>query len=379
MFFEGAISADSHIVEPPNCYIDHIDPKFRDRAPRIERHPDGRDHYVIEGVDKMVPLTFLDGADKTPSQRQREVRNLTFDQVRPGAYDPNARVLDLDRDGIEAEIIYASIGMVLSTHPDIAYRDACMQAYNRWLEGFCSEQPERLFGLAQTSVTSVDAAIEDFRRAKSQGFVGMMMTGDPVHEDYDHPDYDALWECASDLKLPICFHILTSKGGTMQDAFISPRGHRLNAFMSIIRAVQDVLGMMVLGGVFERHPNLKLVLAESDAGWMPHYSYRMDHAAHNASDTGILDGLSKMPSDYIRSNVWNTFQDDWVAFQTKDMVNYRQLLWANDYPHSDSTWPNSQSLLAKHAGGLSEAERNAILRDNAVALFDLPLARRQGG
>ncbi len=371
MLSQRAISADSHIVEPPNCYIDFIDPKFRDIAPRIEHH-EGRDRYVIEGMKRSVPLAFIDGAGMTPSERQSTVRSKTFADVRPGAYDPKARAADMDRDGIAAEIIYASLGMVLYAHPDAAYRDACMKAYNRWLESFCGGLPGRLFGLAQTSVTSVDAAIDDFRRAKEKGFVGMMMAGDPVHEDYDHPDYDALWECAADLDMPLCFHILTAKRGTMEMAFKAERGHHLNAFMGIIRAIQDVVGLFTLGGVFERHPKLKLVCAEADAGWLPHYMYRMDHAAITFADDGMVPGLSKLPSEYIKQNVWATFQDDWVAFKTIDLVNHKRLLWANDFPHSDSTWPRSQELLSQHAAGLSEQQRADILRNNVRELFNLP-------
>ena len=265
--------------------------------------------------------------------------------------------------------------MVICTHPDVDYKDAYFKAYNRWLESFCADAPTRLFGLGMTAVMSIDSAIEDFRLAKAQGHVGMMMVGDPVCEDYDHPDYDALWECASELEMPICFHILTAKRGSVEHAFKPERGHSLNAFMGIIRAIQDIVGLFTLGGVFERNPGLKLVTAESDAGWLAHYMYRMDHAVFNAKDDGLLRGLSKLPSEYIRQNVWSTFQDDWVAFKMKDLVNVERLLWANDYPHTDSTWPRSQELLAKHASDLSESERHAILRGNVIDLFNLPLAR----
>ncbi|MFT5391055.1 MAG: putative TIM-barrel fold metal-dependent hydrolase [Gammaproteobacteria bacterium] len=375
MFYEGAISADSHIVEPPNCYVDFIEPKFRDRAPRVVRHDSGRDQFIIEGMDSSVPFGFIDGAGIKPSERQRTLRTKTFDDVRPGAYQGLARLADMDRDGIAAEVIYASVGMVLCTHPDVAFKAACFKAYNRWLQSFCQDAPKRLFGLAMTAVTSVDDAIKDFELAKSQGHVGMMMVGDPVYEDYDHPDYDALWQCATDLEMPVCFHILTAKRGSIADAFKADRGHPLNGFMGIIRAVQDIVGLFTLGGVFERNPGLKLVSAESDAGWLAHYMYRMDHAVFNAKDDGLLKGLSKLPSDYMRANVWATFQDDWVAFKMRDLVNFERLLWANDYPHSDSTWPRSQELLAQQANDLSEVERHAILRGNVIDLFNLPLEK----
>lgn len=373
MFFKGAISADSHIVEPPNCYIDFIDPKYREDAPRVIRLPNGNDSYAIRDMKKTVPMGFLDGAGMKVAERKHHAENIKFEDIRVGGYDPKARIVDMDRDGVAAEMIYASVGMVLCTHPDPLYKNAAMQAYNRWLQSFCEGAPNRLFGLAMTAVLSPESAIEDFRRAKEMGFKGMMMPGNPVIGEYDRPEYDPLWECAVDLDLPICFHILTAKEGDLQSAFTATRGHPLNGFMRIIRATQDIVGMMVLGGAFERHPKLKLVIAEGDAGWMPHYMCRMDHAVFTAADDGILKGLSKLPSEYLKSNIYMTFQDDYTAFRNADQMNYKNLLWASDYPHTDSTWPNSQALLAKHTSGLAPEKIRAILRENTAELFNLPL------
>ena len=124
-----------------------------------------------------------------------------------------------------------------------------------------------------------------------------------------------------------------------QDNFKTPRGPKLNGFLSIIRGCQDIMGTFILGGVFERHPKLKVVCVEADAGWVPHYMYRMDHAYDRHRYWLPAGALSKMPSEYFRENIYTTFQDDWVAFQMKDMCNIRRLMWANDFPHSDSTWP----------------------------------------
>lgn len=372
MISAGAISADSHVTEPPNCYVDFIEPKYREDAPHIVEEKNGRHVFKIKDMEMTVPLALADGAGYEIEERQKRANTIRFEDTRPSGWDPAARMADQDRDGIAAEIIYATVGMVLCTHPDAAYKSACMQAYNRWLQSFCDGGNGRLFGLAQTAMIDVDSAIEDVRRAKEMGMVGMMMPGNPVYEDYDHADYDALWECAADLSMPICFHILTSQEGDIASVFRSQRGHPLNGFLRIIRAVQDVVGVLVLGGVFERHPGLKMVCAEADAGWLPHFMYRMDHGASFNVKGGILPGLSKLPSEYIRSNVWATFQDDWVAFQVKELLDPQQLLWANDFPHTDSTWPNSQALLKKHASDLTEPERQAIMRDNVAALFNLP-------
>ena len=365
----GIISADGHVCEPPNCYIDYIDPRFRDRAPHVAELDDGTEAFIVPGMKRPVALGFVDGAGFGVKERNSRAKTMRFSDVRPAAYLGAERVPFMDRDGLAAELIYASIGMGLTMHRDSEYKDACMKAYNRWLQAMCSEAPDRIFGLAQTAVLSVDAAIEDFTRAKEMGMVGMMMPGDPIHEDYDHPDYDALWECASDLQLPICFHILTSRAGAIN---MEVRGHALNNFLGIIRAIQDVVGMMTLGGVFERHPGLKLVVAESDAGWLPHYMYRMDHAARINAEGGILKGLSKLPSEYIRSNVWATFQDDLTAYHTTGLMDHTHLLWASDFPHTDSTWPLSRELIAQQASHLNEQQHQDIFRDNTARLFNLP-------
>lgn len=369
----GIISADGHVCEPANCYVDHIDPKYRDVAPRIERQDDGTDAFVVPGMKKPVGLGFIDGAGFRPKERLARAKTLTAGDVRAAGYDARERLPFMDADGIAAELIYASVGMGLCMHRDAEYKDACMQAYNRWLASMCAEAPERVFGMAQTAVLSVDAAIADFQRAKAMGFVGMMMPGDPIHEDYDHPDYDALWECATDLDLPICFHILTSRAGNIN---MKHRGHALNNFLGIIRAVQDVVGLMVLGGVFERHPKLKLVVAESDVGWLPHYMYRMDHAARINFEDSIVRGLSKLPSEYIRSNVWATFQDDMTAYHMLNLFPYEHLLWASDFPHTDSTWPHSRALIEEQASHLTEEQKQAIYRDNVARVFNLPAGQQ---
>lgn len=373
MIPRGIISADGHVCEPPNCYVDYIDPKFRDRAPRIVEQPDGTEAFVVPGFKKPVPLGFIDGAGFGVSERNERAKRIRFKDIRDGAYSGSARIPYMDKDGLAAEIIYASVGMGLCNHRDPEYKDACMKAYNRWLQAMCSEAPDRVFGLAQTAVLSVDSAIEDFRRAREMSLVGMMMPGNPVYEDYDHPDYDALWECASDLGLPVCFHILTSREGSIA---LKPRGHAMNSFLAIIRAVQDVVGLMVLGGVFERHPKLKMVVAESDAGWMPHYMYRMDHAVKFNAENGLIKGLSKLPSEYIKNNVWMTFQDDLTAFNSVHQMPYTHLLWASDFPHTDSTWPRSQQLIAEQTAHLEESQRQAIMRDNTAGLFNLPAGKQ---
>jgi predicted TIM-barrel fold metal-dependent hydrolase len=368
---KAPISADSHIVEPPNTYVDHIDPKFRDVAPRVVKNAKGVDVFEIQGLANTIPIGMLAAAGMTPDE-VKVMRSASYPDITPAAYDPCARVEAQDRDGVGGEVIFASIGMVLCSHPDYDYKRACMAAYNRWLAQFCGAQPERLFGLAQCAVSSIDEAIADFVAAKDAGMVGMMMTGNPRHEDYDHPDYDALWECAVDLDLPIAFHILTSKDYDASTALKSPRGHSANAFMNLTRGVQDILGLFVFGGVFERHPGLHMVVAEADAGWVPHWMYRSDHAALRWGSS-MQRTISKSPSEYVLSNVHFTFQDDKTAYESQMMVDSNCLMWASDFPHTDSTWPWSQDVLVEQTAHLSDEQRDRVVHDNVASVFHLPV------
>jgi predicted TIM-barrel fold metal-dependent hydrolase len=131
--------------------------------------------------------------------------------------------------------------------------------------------------------------------------------------------------------------------------------------------------MFVFDGVFDRYPDLRLVCTEADAGWLPHFAARADHAYKRFEGTIKQPRMSKLPSEFFRENIYVTFQDDISAFQLAGMgmLNTDRLMWANDFPHSDSTWPHSQELLAKHASHLTEEERDLMLHDNVAELYGL--------
>jgi predicted TIM-barrel fold metal-dependent hydrolase len=267
------ISADSHITEPPNCYVDHIDAKHRDDAPRIQKLESVGDAFVIPGMPSPVPLGLLAAAGKDP--KDITTGGVTFDELWRSGWDPKYRLADQDLDGVAAELIYPTVGMLLCNHPDFDYKKACFEAYNRWLAGYCAEAPRRLIGLAQVSMRTPEDGVEELKSAAAHGFKGVMMPGDPAVEDYDSAVYDPVFTAAVELGLPLSFHILTTKSGSLAQ---NPRGPRINGFLSIIRGNQDIIGTLIFGGVFDRHPDLKIVCVEADAGWAPHYMYRMDHA-----------------------------------------------------------------------------------------------------
>jgi predicted TIM-barrel fold metal-dependent hydrolase len=360
------ISADSHITEPAGTYVDHIEPAYRDRAPRMVRDDEAGDVFVVDGVDKPIPMGLVAAAGKPPEEIR--VQGVLFEDMHRGGWDPKARLAEQDRDGVAAEIIYPTVGMVLCNHPDLDYKKACFDAYNRWIASYCESHPTRLLGVGQTAMRTPEEGIRDLEAIRDASLCGVMLPGHPGVEDYDSPVYDEFWRAAIDLGLPLSFHILTTRAE-------KARGPLMNGFLTIVRGCQDIMGMLVLGGVFERHPKLKIVCVEADAGWVPHYMYRMDHA-YKRHRNWLPPGqaLSKLPSEYFRENIYLTFQDDWVAFKTADLVNWRRLMWANDFPHSDSTWPWSQELLEKHRADLSDEQADAILGGNVAELYGIDTA-----
>jgi predicted TIM-barrel fold metal-dependent hydrolase len=372
------ISADSHICEPPNTYKDYIDPKFRDRAPYVQSNQAGGEVFVVpdynDGKPYLVTLGGMAAAGLDPKDIKFDTQK--FSDIHKGGHEPKARIADQDRDGIAAEVIFPTVGMVMCNHPDAEYKQACMTAYNRWLQEFCGAVPDRLFGLGQSSTISVEQTIKDFQKAKDMGFVGVMMPGEPATEfEYDDPRYDPVWEASVALNLPISFHILTSRREGKIVADMRANKGRSMAFMhhTLIRSVQDVISTFLWGRVFERFPKLKLICAEADAGWVPHFTYRLDHFYRRHRFHAKTLDMSVMPSQRISENVYFTFQDDLIAFNSLDMMNPRKLLWANDFPHSDSTWPWSQQLLAHQTKNLSDEERRWVLRDNTIEAFNLPI------
>jgi predicted TIM-barrel fold metal-dependent hydrolase len=383
-----AVSADSHITEPPNLYTDYIDPAFRERAPYVARDPEkGGEGFYIEGFARPVALGLLAAAGRDP--QTIKLTDTRFEDLHRSGWDPSCRIADQDRDGVQAEFIYPTVGMLICNHPDGAYKDACGWAYNRWLQEYVAGAPGRLYGLGQIFMISPQQAIADLRRIKDMGFKGVMMPGEPeTEEDYDQPLWDPFWAAAAEMAMPLSFHVLTSG---MTKSFIegrntlagakltaaeyrqTGRGPQITRSFGIVRNCQDILSMFIFGRVFERHPTLKVVCVEADAGWAPHFMYRMDHYYHRHRFWQGFPDMQRLPSDYFKEHIWLTFQDDWSAFQVTHLINDERLMWANDFPHSDSTWPWSQELLAKHTANVAPEVRARILRDNCAALYKIPV------
>ena len=260
--------------------------------------------------------------------------------------------------------------MVLCLHRDIDFKAACFAAYNRWLASFCERDPARLIGVGQAAVRTIEEGIRELESIKALGLKGVMLPGEPHVEDYDDPCYDPFWQACVDLELPVSFHILTSRADNLGPDR-KGRGPKINAFMQVIRGNQDIMGMLCFGAVFERNPKLKVVCVEADAGWVPHFTYRMDHAYHRHRFWLEAGAITRPPSEYFYENIYVTYQDDYSATAYPDDRLLSRVMWANDFPHSDSTWPHSQEVLQKMVADLSAEQRSRILHDNVAELYQL--------
>jgi uncharacterized protein len=366
-----AISADSHVTEPGDCYLPRIDPRFRDRAPRAITHETMGAVMLIDNGATLVPYGMVAAAGR-PVERIGPFQHVGWDELHEGGWDPDARLREQDLDGVAAEVLYPSVGMLLCNLADADYKRACFDAYNLWIAEFQARDPRRLIGIGQTALRSVEEGIADLERIHDLGLRGVMVPGFAAcHDDgdYDDPRWDPFWRAAVELNLPLSFHILTSGN----DGLMAPqyRGPKMNSFLGIIRGCQDIIGTLVFGGVFERVPELNVVCVEADAGWAAHWMYRADHAMKRHRNWLGHAELSRMPSEYFRENVSVTFQDDWVAFQTTHLVNHERLLWASDHPHSDSTFPESQRVLAEQTAHLDPDVRDDIVWRNCARLYGL--------
>jgi predicted TIM-barrel fold metal-dependent hydrolase len=345
--------------------VARIDHRFKDRAPVLVHDERRGDMFLIEGSKQPIPLALVSAAGKAPEELSP--RGAVWDKLHKGGWDPRARIEAQEQDGIAAEVLYPSVGMEICNIPDLELKQACMDAYNLWLAEFCAPYPERLIGQGQAAVRTPEAGIKDLERIKQLGFKGVMLPGRPGVADYNDPMYNEFFAAAVALDLVCSFHILTSGEGLTQGY----RGSRINSFMSIVRGNQDLMSMFVFDGIFMRHPALQIVSVEADGGWIPHFMYRMDHAYQRHRHWMRGRELEQRPSAYFREHIYFTFQDDYTAFKFKDEMNIERMMWANDYPHSDSTWPWSQQVLHEQLAHMTEAEKNLVLHDNVARLYKL--------
>lgn len=354
---EPLISADSHVLEPADLWQQRVDRAWRGRAPR----PVAMDGGEAIEYDDGTRLTYVGFGSAGDHGRE----SISIDEVREGGWDPEKRLADMSLDGVHAEVLYPSFGMRLFSCPDAGLQDACMRAYNDWLAEYCATNPERLLGQALLPL-DVDAALAELARVEGRGFRGVVISGHPAPEqDYGTDLYERLWAALEDAGLPASLHIFTGPHKPDRRYFMAD-------YSLATGLVQRSLVLMIFSGVFERYPGLRVVSAENDVGWVSHLLQRMDHAVERKSarfPTGLRSDLK--PSEMFQRNVRCTFLDDRAGILSREISGPDVLMWGSDYPHDDSTWPESGNVIDRLFADVPASERRKIVHDNAAQLFGL--------
>ncbi|HLZ72369.1 MAG TPA: amidohydrolase family protein [Dehalococcoidia bacterium] len=359
------ISADSHTLEPVDMWQRYLSPKFRDRIAIIHEWNGQKGDFVnAPPIRPATVATF--GCAGIPAEKIEEWGRGGYAAVRRGGWDPAERIRDMDADGVDAEVLFAGITMFMYQHPDAELQRDAFRAYNDWVAEYQSHDPRRLLGIASVAIRDVHEALKELERAAKLGLRGVLISSDPPPElRYTNPAWEPFWAEAEKLGLPVCMHILTGSqdSGLTQDVITS--------YMNLPRIITTTIMEMIVGGVLERHPRLKLVSAENDIGWLANAFRRLDQAYYRWGNR--YPAMQMSATDYWRRQVYCTFQDDVAGVRTRDLVGSDNLLWASDYPHFDSTWPRSQEFIQKNFGDIPLDEKEKFLRGNMITLYNLDL------
>jgi predicted TIM-barrel fold metal-dependent hydrolase len=341
----GLFSADSHVIEPVEIWKDVLPPDFFGSNRRTDK---------------------------------------------PGGKDPELRKEEMEADGVVAEVLYATLGLRVHGIQDPETQEAACRAYNDWLARYYAVAPDRLFGVALIAAYDADRAVEEIERCASLGFRGVMLWQVP------HPDlpfrshhYDPIWQACVRLSLPVSLHILsgydysinkvaerklTSKTAGADANQDFRQVDRLQRTVNLkLYAAMDSTTELVVGGVFERFPDLKIIIVENECGWLPFAVTQWDYFCLKQNTSGRAEqkasGLTQLPSGYVGTNIYATFFRDVLSATVFRTWGADTFMWSNDFPHNNSTWPNSRDFIADQLQGLPEEILRKVLRTNAEDLY----------
>jgi len=370
-------SCDSHFVEAREVF-DVLTSHFGDRAPRIVSGIKGKpgDWFVLPN-GMQVPVGRLGIAgNKLNDPATQKLIERGYEGLNPGVLNPPKRLEEQLQDGICGEVMYPSLNMFTWTIPDIDVLKATFESHNDWCVDYCSLAPERLVGIGCLPIPDVDAAIVEMKRAALRGVRGFMI---PAHispdRPYSHADYDPFWAAAQEMDLPLTMHILVS---TSLDAGLPAHwgapGTSIKGYTMAHGTIVNTMIDLICGGVTERFPKLKLVLAEYEAGWLAHVLQRLDHA-YTRTPQHAVDYLTMKPSEYFHRNFTVTFEDDEYGVRTRHEIGLKNLAWGNDYPHHDSIWPRSMPILKRVMANVPDDEIEQLCFHNAINLYNIDTSK----
>ena len=372
------VSADDHIDMPwlpRDLWQTRVPAAWRERAPRVVETPEGP--YWFCGDARWDAWGGRKGAAGAMGGRRLALERGGV--LEPGVLRPTTtalRLADMDRDGVDATVMYGPIVPLLIEDPEL--RRVCYRAYNDWLAEFCATAPQRLIGVGLIPIDDPQTAADEVRYlARLRVRTGMFLAAsvkEPLWEDA----WELLWQAAAETGIVIGFHL---GGGLRTVTWKGPKAtHPGNMGVRVSAStlqMDEPLAAIIFSGALERHPGLKIVLAETGIGWLPYMLERLDDTYDKFLDAaefwkrqGGL-ALTMEPSRYFKRQVWATFQTDHAGLRLIDVLGDDRVMWASDYPHADSTWPESQKAIEDNFKDVPAASRRRILCDNARALYGL--------
>lgn len=366
------VDADCHILEPPHIWKEWLPKQYVDQAPQLVKDADGGDAWKFDKGGLMHI-----GLVATPGMSFEQIKwtGYGYDDIRRGCYDGKARLEDMDFDGVDAEAIYPSQRTMFHFmgNEDEAFHLAGIQAYNNFMsDEFCASDPERLLFLAQMPNLGVDAMIAEMKRCKDKGARGVIISTWPEGGDHLTEDDFPFFEAAVEMGMPVHIHILIRRPGD-RPALIT--GSAAIASMALAGYMRFPINMcdLIFSGVFDRVPGLKIVGAETEAGWVPEVLEQVDNFYwRNRTHTEV--SIKEIPSWYFRHHFLLTFLQDHYAMRNRHAIGVRNMAWCSDYPHHGNDWPYSRKVISEQMSDCSALERYLMTAGNMVELYGLPQA-----
>ena len=353
------ISADCHANEPATLWAERIEKEYRDRVPRVKTDENGVQWRITEGYrPDRLRLSELVDEDAT--------------RAKAGA-TPEERLRDHARDGIDGEAIFPNKGLAMWATPDSVFAMAMCRVWNDWAWEVFGPHVDKLSPAAALATGDLEGSIKEVRRVAKMGYRFLTLPCKPIwgghdveHVNYNLPHFDPLWAAITDADLGITFHVST---GRDPRAARGNGGAVVNYVSHSLSPTIEPVANLCASGVFERFPKLRFATIEAGIGWIPWLLGAMDEA-YLKHHFWVRPKLAKLPSEYFRLHGFASFQEDKPGLDLAegyDLVG--NLMWGNDYPHHEGTWPHSAEAIERTMGGLSDDARAKILGQNAAKFF----------
>ena len=369
------VSADDHIVEPPDTFAGRLPRSLADRAPRVVETADGAEVWVVDGEE--IPNVGFNAVVGRPVS-EYSFEPARFDEMRRGAWDIEARVADMDLNGVYASVNFPSFlpgfcgqRLQLGRDPELAL--AMVRAWNDWhLEAWAGAHPDRIIPCQIPWLLDPELAAAEVRRNAERGFKAITFSEAPhmlglpsLHTGH----WDPLMEACAETGTVVNLHIGSSgtSPATAPDAPPDTVGVLFFGY-AMFAAVDWLYSMIPV-----RYPELRLCLSEGGIGWVAGLMDRLDHMLSYHDMYGTWVGTDLTPSEVLRRNFWFCAVEDPSAFVQRERIGIENILLESDYPHCDSTWPNTQEVVHREIGWLPEEDIRRITWQNASELYDFPV------